>query len=129
MFDIVFGVICLAAMIVHIIKVVVLYKANNNIGDRLENSTRRNCCEVVSVIFLAIWFVVGTFFTFRAWKDWTANGSVACSGSTDISDCCDPGIMYFSVVSLVLMFITTASSIAIGCCCFCFIACLARSSK
>ncbi len=78
-----------------------------------------NFCESLLTLFLIVWIFVGSYYTFRSFSPWYSDGQMSCSGDSPINNCCDPPVMYFSFVTLILMYGITALTCFCCCCCIC----------
>ena len=120
MFLIVFGSVSLLASAVHLIKRIVY----RNEDESTQTTFKRNFFEAFAVVFLVFCFVIGSFYIFQTWQHWSEQGHASCSEKIDSNDCCDPALMYFAFISLILIYFLVISASTIGCCCFCLIALL-----
>lgn len=124
-----FGCVALAQTVFHLIKMCLCRKQkdddNGSRGGSDQKSKGGDCCESLITIFLFVWIIVGSYYTFSAWSDWRSDGdSVWCSGLPDdaptnhVNNCCDAPVMYFAFSALIVMYGMAA------CCCFCFCCCV-----
>ena len=116
-FLIVFGCVSLLQTTIHLIKMCVCRKKENQEGPD-KKAQGGNCCESLVTIFLFVWIIVGSYYTFRAWEDWDNAGRQSCTGEN--SDCCAPPVMYFTFSVLIVIY----GIAALVCCCGCFCCCL-----
>ncbi len=122
MFLVVFGSVTLSVPIFHGFKTYLIkYFYNGNDNDTC-NQTKRNSCEVLAVVFLFVWFIVGLLITFLTFQKWLENGRVSCT-PIDSKKCCDAPVMYFTVVVIIIISLLTTLTIVIGCACCCVISC------
>ena len=113
LFLIVFGCVALLQTTMHLFKMCLCRRKDDeqNSGAREKGG---NFCESMLTLFLFVWIIVGSYYTFNAFNPWINNGRMSCSSSGD-SDCCDAPVMLFSFVVLILIY----SFFALSCCCFC----------
>ena len=117
-FLIVFGCVSLLQTTIHLIKMCVCRKKENQEGPD-KKAQGGNCCESLVTIFLFVWIIVGSYYTFRAWEDWDNAGRQSCTGGNS-DDCCAPPVMYFTFSVLIVIY----GIAALVCCCGCFCCCL-----
>ena len=75
--------------------------------DKTKNKIHASIFEAFISIFLVIWIIVGSYYTFNVYSDWLNNGKQSCSNSqSDAATlCCDAVPMYFTFVLLILIHI------------------------
>lgn len=92
------------------------------VKDDDDDATRKrkkgsNFGEGLVATFLFIWIIIGSVWVFNGWENWSHND---CPTTGD-SQCCNPVLMYFSFVTLLVMY----GIAALACCCFfCCVCCL-----
>ena len=98
-FLIVFGCISLLQTTFGVLKLIIC--------DEEKDRIRASIFEGFISIFLAIWIIVGSYYTFNVYSDWLNNGKQSCTnGQSDAAaQCCDAVPMYFTFVLLVLIYI------------------------
>ena len=69
------------------------------------------CYEGCVTLFLFIWIIIGSIFTFSAWNNWVDNGRQSCSAGGD--NCCSPVLMYFTFSTLLVTYGINAVSLFI----------------
>lgn len=67
--------------------------------------------EGCMTLFLFIWIIIGSIFTFSAWNDWVDNGRQSCPAGGD--NCCSPVLMYFTFSTLLVTYGINAVSLLI----------------
>jgi hypothetical protein len=118
-FLIVFGCVSLLQTCFGLIKMAICRKDENDNDNRKKKSG--NFCESLITTFLIIWIIIGSVYVFGAWPTWQLHGSNGCTfPNGTVSNgpyCCNPVLMIFSYVSLIIMYGMTAIF------CFCIICC------
>ena len=75
------------------------------------------CFQGLVVVFLFAWFIAGNVFVFGSWGTWVDNDRCSDGGE----NCCSPVLMYFSLITIVVMY---AFSALVCCCCICCLCCM-----
>ena len=114
LFLIVFGCVALLQTTMHLFKMCLCRRKDDeqNSGAREKGG---NFCESILTLFLFVWIIVGSYYTFNAFNPWNNNDKMSCSSGGDSDYCCDPPVMLFSFVVLILIY----SIFALSCCCVC----------
>ena len=120
-----FGCVALLQTLLHMVKMCVCRNKEdeNRGGDAKEKGG--NFCESLLTLFLFVWIIVGSYYTFRSWGPWVDDGQTWCSSGGDKDICCDAPVMYFSFVVLIVMYGIAALSCFCFCCCVCCVSFLA----
>ena len=59
--------------------------------------------KFLDTVVLLAKIIVGSYYTFTGWEDWTNAGRPSCSNDSDV-DCCAPQVIYFAFVIQVLLY-------------------------
>ena len=105
-FLIVFGCVSLVQTAIHIFRMICGHRKD----ERSERANQgSNCCETLITVFLIVWIIVGSYWVFSLWSSWDQNPSN-----------CHPVLVYFSFITLLVIYGTAILFFfCIVCCMLC----------
>ena len=107
-FLIVFGCVSLLQTAIHIFRMFCGRK-NDERSERANQGS--NCCETLISVFLFVWIIVGSYWVFSLWNSW---------GNNPLN--CNPVLVYFSFITLLVIY---GTALLFCCCIICCVFCCA----
>ena len=105
LFLIVFGCVGLLQTTLHFLKMCFCRRKEDEQNSSQTGEKGGNFCESLITFFLFVWIIVGSYYTFSAFDSWNDNGQMSCSSGGDEDYCCDPPVMLFSFITLILIYV------------------------